>query len=117
MGDLAKRLRHLHADPVARAVLALEMREGRLNGAVAGPHRIIFGVREVRVVLLVIGRIRQPDFHGQPCQFLPGLFLAERLDGNGLVHTSSKSLVAAALASSVTVAPDSMRAISSCRSC
>ena len=66
--------------------------------------------------LFVISRIGQPDFGCKPCQFLSSLIFGESLDGTWLAHTSSKSLDAAALASSVTVAPDSMRAISSCRS-
>src|SRR5262249_59483858 len=80
----------------------------------------------------IIEAVVAPDLLGQPGKLLARLGLAERLDRNGRdgcaaallrgAHTRPPAarppairLAAAARASAVTVRPDSMRAISSCR--
>ena len=76
-----------------------------LQRRVLADQRVIFRVRKLRRVVVVIERIVPRDLGGE-----------ERQAFGGIAHAASSSRSACARASSVTVAPDSIRAISSRRS-
>jgi hypothetical protein len=65
---------------LARAVTALQLGEVRLNGGVAVAQRIIFGVADLRRVVLVVGDVGGSDFGREGGQLLGGFGLGQVLD-------------------------------------
>ena len=88
---------------------------------IAPAQRVVFGVRNLGRVLLVIEPVVMRDFPGQAFQLRLRLGFGQLLDGvfspGFPAHASAPAMseAAAARASAVTAAPDSMRAISSRR--
>ena len=91
--------------------------ERLLDGLVAALQRVIFGVRNLRIVPLEIGGVGGGDQPMQPVELNPCFRLGIALDLTfRTAHVTSEiSFPAAARASSVTVAPASIRATSSWR--
>ena len=89
MAHLAERLHGRGADPLRRAVGALQRREPRLYGRIARAQRIVFGIADLGCVLPVVERIVAGDLGGQALQL--GLRLrfgerADRLGGRACFH-------------------------------
>ena len=112
---LGKAIPGFCADPVAGRILTLQRREPRLDRQVSLAQGVVFGIGQLGRVVLVIGRICICNGPGQPLQLRRRFTFAQRLDRLVPAHASSINLPAAARASSVTSAPDNMRAISSRR--
>ena len=96
-------------DKLARAVIPNEMRERDLKLGIAPHQRIIVRVGNLRRILGVIATVVMRNGLGKAHQLVGGFSFGSRH------HTPSSKRSACALASGVTSAPDSMRAISSCR--
>ena len=107
-------------DGFRRAVFAHKIGETRLYRLVALTQQIVVAIGNFRRIVLMIGKIVMRDVSGKTLQFRRCLFSSEIIDRLiccRLAHTwLPMSLAAAARASSVTVAPASIRAISSRRS-
>src|SRR6185437_10234790 len=88
--------------------------------SVAATQRVIIGVADFRRVLLVIKPVVMRDLRCEAFELGGGFFFGQFLNSErpAVAHTArppAMRLAAAARASAVTVEPDSMRAISSCR--
>ena len=106
------------ADTLARAIAALEVGITRLDGLVAPPQQVVLGIAQLGRGIDVVERIMAGDFPCQPLELAARRVTGERIGRCRLVaHALARDnrLSAAARASSVTCAPESMRAISSCR--
>src|SRR5690348_5158246 len=108
-------------DAPRRAVGADEIGKARFDRRVAAAQGVVIGVGNLRRVVLVIEFVVSRDFRGQTLQLRLGFGLAELVD-RGLArwraaHARAPAIneAAAARASAVIDAPDSMRAISSRR--
>ena len=99
------------------AVRPLEFGKRGLDFEIASLQRIVGRVGHFRRIGLKIGAVGGAEDGLQPVQFRPRLGLAETFDFGRVAHqpTSDRSREAAARASSVMVAPASMRATSSRR--
>ncbi len=132
VSDLGEALGRARCHPLAGAVGPLQIRKALLDRRVAAPQGVVFRVRQDRRVLDVVGTIGVGDGGGEAAQLVPGLGFAQRVDrlaggGVGVAggHRAAPTvrvpldcdsrLSAAARASAVTAAPDSIRAISSRR--
>ena len=118
VADLGEARCGWRADALARAVGALQVGKARLDGLVAPPQRVVLGIAQRRLGFDVVEPVVMLDLPRQPLELaLRGVrreFLRRcRLVAHALARDSRLS--AAARASSVTRAPESMRAISSCR--
>ncbi len=58
-----------------------QLGKASLDRLVAAPQRVIFGIRDHRLVALVIGLVMPADFRCQPLEFRGGLVGGQRLDG------------------------------------
>ena len=114
MGCLGKAVLRDRAHTVGRAVFAFQLREAGFNGEVALAGDIIFGIGQDRRVFLIIGGVSFSDNGREAREFSGRLVRCQILDRCCLAHAPSNNLPAAARASAVTSAPDSIRAISSC---
>ena len=118
VADLGEARGWRRAHTVARAVGALEVGEARFDGLVAAPQRVVFGIAQLRRGAGVVELVVAPDFLRQTRQLALRRIARERLRRRGVVAHSvprASRLSAAARASSVTFAPESIRAISSRR--
>ena len=124
MGDFPEAGGGRGADLFRRAVAARQVGEGGLDGLQAAAQRIVVGVVDPGVVVLVVRLVVFLDFPGQRLPLRRRFQRGQRVDGDaggdaaGIgVHgpAPSSRLSAAARASSVILAPASMRAISSLR--
>src|SRR5215472_1533021 len=115
------------ADPSRRAVGANEIGKARLDRLVALTQRVIIGVGNLRRVFLMIELVVMCDLGGERLELGLRLGRGQSLDRSALVplrlgagrahaRAPAKRLAAAARASAVIAAPESMRAISSRRS-
>ena len=107
------------AHALARAVGALQIGEARLDGLVAPPQGVVLGVAQLGRGLGVIELVVAPDLLRQALQLALRLIRREFLRWRPVAaHRLPRAsrLPAAARASSVICAPESMRAISSRRS-
>ena len=121
MGDLGKAGGRRRADPARRAVGADQLRKARLDRIVAPAQLVIGGVADLGRILGVIQLVVMRDLGGEAGQFALRLLLGQQFDRTRRdlrgCHGRAPAirLAAAARASAVTMLPDSMRAISSCR--
>ena len=126
MGDLGKAGGRRRPDPVLRAVAADQCWKAGLDRGVALPQCVVIGIGNFRGGVGIIEPVVPPDLLGQRRQLGPRLGLCQVLGrariGLGLAPSRGAHarppairLAAAARASAVTMRPDSMRAISSCR--
>ena len=117
MGDFRESGRGRGPDPAGRAVVAHQIGKACLERVVAPAQRVVFGVAHLGRVAAMIAFVVMGDFTRQPLEFRRrrvGRQLGRVLRaGHGAVPVIRLS--AAARASSVTVMPASMRAISSRR--
>ncbi len=114
--DLAEALRRRRADPLRRAVVADQLGEARLDRGVAAAQGVVYGVVDLGVVVAVIGVVRRPDPGSETGEFRRRVLGRQIRDPNVVGHRCPSSNAAAARrASSVSLAPDSIRAISSKR--
>src|SRR4029077_12060810 len=126
-GEHGQRMAHLgetasrwgtHA--LARAVRAPQLGEALFDFPVAVDQRVVIGVGNFGRVLLIVQAVVMRDFRGQSGEFRLGFCLAE-FGGRFFLwrtHDTTRDpsrQSAVARASSLTLAPDSMRAISSRR--
>src|SRR5262249_34865687 len=130
MRDLAERLHGRGTDTHRRAILAHELWKPRLDRIVPRAQGIVVRIRDFRRGVLVIERIVVGDLAGEIFELRGGFRLVQAFDRDYVrrrrrplaarrLELAHADLVirrsAAALASSVTVWPASMRAISSRR--
>src|SRR5262249_36274232 len=126
MTHLCELLGRRRPNPPRRAVGPDQFRKLRLDRAVAPLQGVVVAVRNRRRVLGVIALVVARNLARKPLQLLRGLGLGHLGDRRRLAHVARRrfgapSLAplikrsAAARASSVTLAPASMRAISSRR--
>ena len=124
MGDLPEAGGRRSADLFRRAVAARQVGEGGLDGLQAAAQRVVVGVGDPGCVVLVISLVVGGDFLSQGVQFSRRFQRRQRVNGDtggdaGVIGVHgpapSSRLSAAARASSVILAPASMRAISSLR--
>src|SRR5690606_14319000 len=113
VADRAKALGRRNADLLRRAVGRDKLGKARLEGKKITPERVILGIRNDRRILRIIGFIMRADGGREPLMF--GLRFSYRQFRNIRHNYPLIRLRAAARASSVTLAPDSIRAISSLR--
>src|SRR3954471_4839066 len=114
---------------MARAVLPNQLWKARLDSPIALAQSVVFGIRNGRCIVEIIAAIVRGDFAGEPFEFRGGFRFRKRVHrllrwtfharlrsffGGGAASSSRRR--AAARASSVTAAPDNIRAISSTRS-
>ena len=81
-------LRARRTHPQARRIVPDQVREARLEPGIAALQGVVVGVRDRRVVLLVIADVVGGDLVGQPCQLGDRVGLAHRL-GRCLRHASA----------------------------
>src|SRR5690348_4351786 len=109
------------ADALRRAVGADKIGKTRFDRGIAPPQRVVVGVGNLRRVFLVIEPVVPRDFRGKALQLRLGTGCAELVDCGfarwRAAHARAPAIneAAAARASAVIDAPDSMRAISSRR--
>ena len=117
MGYLGKALNRGGADPFRRAVISLQVGKARLNIQIALAQRVIFGIGDDGCIVLIIGGIMGGNLTGQRVKLVGRLGAGQIGDRLSAAHLASASsnLPAAARASDVTFAPDSIRATSSRR--
>ena len=118
VADLGEARRGRRAHALAGAVGALEIGEARLDGLVAPAQRVVVGIEQFGIGVLVVEPVVAGDLARQAlklaCRGVGGqVFRGRGLVAHGALRASR--LPAAARASSVTRAPESMRAISSRR--
>src|SRR5437868_1665906 len=131
MAHLLEALGRLGANPLRGTILADQLEEASIDFVVASAQGVVFGIRNRRRVLLVVALVVLPDFAGQPRELLLRLDIGQLSDRLVLetthararflgvspkVSASASSRRAAPRASSVTLVPESIRAISSRRS-
>ncbi len=80
MADRGEFSRRRHADPLARAVGAFQLREARLDGRVALSQRVIVGVGDRRRVFGVVAPVVAGDFARQTFKLGRGFRRAQFLD-------------------------------------
>src|SRR5579871_2421651 len=113
----------LGADPMSWAVGPHQQRKARLDLGIAPAQGVILGIADLRCILQIIKPVMLRDFLRQTVEFLLSFRRGQLIDRLhallraffGGAEASAISLLAAARASLVTLAPDSMRAISSSR--
>ena len=81
--DLAEAADRCRTDPLARAVLALEAGEARLDRKVAPAERVVVRIRDAGVVLLVVAAVVLGDRGREARKFARGLGGGEVFDGLG----------------------------------
>ena len=91
MRHLGKFLRWPAADPARRRIGALEMREPLLDGEIAPPQRVVFGIRDRRRRFLVVKPVIFGDQFGEPLQLLRRVGLAQFIDGSVALAAMSVS--------------------------
>ena len=116
MLDFAKTSRWSGTDPFAGTVFTNEVGKCRFQHLVTATQRIVFGVGDRRVIFLIVAGVVGSDFGRQPLQFRGHFGFGQFRDIGRHCAISAIRLSAAARASSVILAPASMRAISSRRS-
>ena len=131
MAHLLETLGGFRAHALRGAVVADQFGKAFFDFVVAQAQRVIFGVGDGRRVVLVIALVVRRDLLGEARQLALRFLLAQlvrRLCPSKLAHARARFFGvfcawasrtrrrAAARASSVTAAPDSIRAISSTRS-
>ncbi len=79
LGELARRRR---ADPAAGRIGPDQVGEQRLDGVVALPQRVVFGIRDGRRILLVVALVMGRDLGGEPLELGLGLGSGQRVGGN-----------------------------------
>ena len=79
--DRSEGRRRRRADATRRRILTYQRRETRLDGGVAQTQRIVFGVRDDRLVLGMVEPVVLGDLGGEAFEFRRGLFGGELVDG------------------------------------
>ena len=118
VADLGKGRRRRCAHALAGAVSAFQVGKARLDGLVAPPQRVVPCIAQLGRGVGVVELVMALDLRRQTLQLALRRIAGERLRRRGVVaHAVPRAsrLSAAARASSVTRAPESIRAISSRR--
>ena len=117
MSNLGKSLHGRGPDAFRGTVIAYQIGKACFDITIALPQGVIVTVGNVRRIFLVISCVMDGNFLCQSVQFFGRLFARQLRDRFGAAHRASASsnLPAAARASGVMLAPDSMRATSSRR--